>query len=114
MRLTNRHIGVAKDIQSGSCHYARVVAHYRHHADADEAVFQSYAVKVTATLDGARVSSLLGAGGVANARAGILKATDAAIEPVLAEMDAARVSVRSAVDTPGEVEKLDGACGEGI
>ena len=110
MRLTNRHIGVAKDIQSGSCHFARVVAHYRHHAVADEAVFQSYATKVAATLESAPVSSFLGSVGAANPPDSILKAAHAAIEPVLADMDAARISVRSNVDTPAEIKELTGSC----
>lgn len=108
MRLTNRHIGVAKDIQSSSCRFAK--AHYRHHADADEAVFQRYVLKVTATLSDARASSLIGSGDTAPAPASIPKAVDAVIEPVLADMDAARTSARLAVDTPGEIERLDGAC----
>jgi hypothetical protein len=114
MRLTSRHIGVAKDIQSSSCRFARIVAHYRHHADADEAVFQRYVLKVTAALSETRASLLSGSDGAADAQAGILEAADAVIEPVLAEMDAARASARLAVDTPGKVEKLDSACGEGI
>ena len=50
MRLTNRHIGIARDIPEGSCRFARISAHYRHHAEADEAVFQRYVLKLTATL----------------------------------------------------------------
>jgi hypothetical protein len=114
MRFTNRHIGVAKDIQSNSCHFAGIVAHYRHHADADEAVFQRYVLKVTATLSDARASSLIGATDTAHVPASIPEAVNTAIEPVLADMDAARISARVAVDTPSEVEKLDDACSDGI
>jgi hypothetical protein len=70
------------------------VAHYRHHADADEAVFQRYVLKVTAALSETRASLLSASDGAADAQAGILEAADAVIEPVLAEMDAARASAR--------------------
>jgi len=59
MRLTNRHIGVARDIPAGSCRLARIAAHYRHHAEADQAVFQRYVLKVTAVLSAARMSALI-------------------------------------------------------
>jgi hypothetical protein len=61
MRLTNRHIGVAADIPRGSCRFARIAAHYRHHAEADQEVFQRYVLKVTTILGEAQMSALIAA-----------------------------------------------------
>jgi hypothetical protein len=113
MRLTNRHIGIAKDIPEGSCRFARISAHYRHHAEADEAVFQRYVLKVTTVLSDA-VPALLAAIGTDNAPVHIPAAVDAVIEPVLASMDADRSAARKAVDTPDEVEKLEAPCNESL
>jgi hypothetical protein len=113
MRLTNRHIGIAKDIPEGSCRFARISAHYRHHAEADEAVFQRYVLKVTTVLSDA-VPALLAATGTDNAPVHIPAAVDAVIEPVLASMDADRSAARKAVDTPDEVEKLEAPCNESL
>lgn len=110
MRLTNRQIGVARDISPDSCLFARVTAHYRHHAEADEAVFQRYVLKVTAALRQAGLSEFMADGGPSN----IPAAVDAVVEPLLADMDSARTAVRKAVDTPGEVEKLEAPCGESL
>jgi len=41
-------------------------------------------------------------------------AVNEVIEPVLADMDAARTAARKTVDTPDEVERLDGPCGESL
>ena len=112
MRLTNRHIGVTRDVPEGSCQFARIAAHYRHHAKADEAVFQRYVLKVTAVLNQTGLPALIEAAGPDGAH--IPTAVTAVIEPVLTEMDAARTAARKAVDTPAEVEKLDGPCGESL
>ena len=114
MRLTNRHIGIAKDIPEGSCRFARISAHYRHHAEADEAVFQRYVLKVTATLGESKMAALIATAGPDDAPAHITAAVDAMIEPVLTSMDAARSTERKAVDTPGEVEKLEAPCNESL
>jgi hypothetical protein len=114
MRLTNRHIEIAKDIPEGSCRFARISVHYRHHAEADEAVFQRYVLKLTATLGETKMAALIGTAGPDDAPARITAAIDAMIEPVLTSMDAARSTARKAVDTPGEVEKLEAPCNESL
>jgi hypothetical protein len=114
MRLTNRHIGIARDIPEGSCRFARISAHYRHHAEADEAVFQRYVLKLTATLGKTKMAALIGTAGPDDAPARITAAIDAIIEPVLTSIDAARSTARKAVDTPGEVEKLEAPCNESL
>lgn len=111
MRLTNRHIGVARDIPPGSCRFATITAHYRRHAEADEAVFKRYVLKVTVVLNEARLPALISAAGPDDAPTHIPLAVDAVIEPVLTAMDTARAAARRAVDTPDEVEKLNRPCG---
>jgi hypothetical protein len=114
MRLTNRHIGVANDIPAGSCRFARITAHYRHHADADEAVFQHYVLEVTAVLSRTRMSALMATAGAGAGPAHIPEAVATVIEPVMSDMDAARKAARMAVDTPGEIEKLGGPCDDSL
>jgi hypothetical protein len=114
MRLTNRHIGIAKDIPEGSCRFARITAHYRHHAEADEAMFQRYVLKLTATLGETKMAALIATAGPNYTPARITATIDAMIEPVLAAMDTARSTARKAVDTPGEVEKLEAPCSESL
>jgi hypothetical protein len=94
MRLTNRHIGIARDIPEGSCGFARITAHYRHHAEADEAVFQRYVLKVTAMLGESKMAALIATAGQDNAPARITAAVDAMIEPVLTSMNVARTTAR--------------------
>lgn len=114
MRLTSRHIGIAKDIPGGSCRFARISAHYRHHAEADEAVFQRYVLKVTAVLGQSNMAALIATASPYDAPTRITAAVDVMIEPVLTAMDAARSTARKAVDTPGEVEKLEAPCSESL
>lgn len=108
MRLTDRHIGIAQDIPAGSCRYDRITAHYQHHAEADEAVFQHYVLKLTSVLSATGPAALIASPDDTPGR--IAAAVNAVIEPVLAGMDAARSAARKAIDTPAEVEKIDAAC----
>jgi hypothetical protein len=108
MRLTDRHIGISRDIPAGSCRFAKITAHYQHHAEADEAVFQRYVLKVTSVLSATGTGALIA--GPDDTPGRIAAAVNTVIEPVLADMDAARSAARNAVDTPDEVEKLDAAC----
>ena len=110
MRLTDRHIEVAKDMKSDPCRFQKVVAHYQHHADADMAVFQRYALEVSATLTHLSASSVADAYVTNHPRQNIARIAQTMIEPVLRAMDAARDSEPSAVDTPAEVEELESAC----
>ena len=112
MRLTNRHIGVAGDIPAGSCRFGRIAAHYRHHAEADQAVFQRYVLKVEAVLDELPTPALVAASRAGHGTDHIPAVVDAVIEPVLARMDAARTAARQAVDTPDEVENLEQPCND--
>lgn len=112
LRLTNRHIGISRDIPVGSCRYARITAHYRHHAEADEAVFQRYVLKVTSVLSAAGPAALFAGADYTPAR--ITGAVNTVIKPVLDDMDAARTAARKAVDTPAEIEKLDAPCNDSL
>ena len=112
MRLTNRHIGISRDISARSCRYARITAHYRHHAEADEAVFQRYVLKVTSVLSATGPAALIAGSDDTPAR--ITRAVNAMIEPVLDDMDAARAAARTAVDTPSETEKLNAPCDDSL
>ena len=110
MRLIDRHIEVAKDMKSDPCRFQKVVAHYRHHTDADMAVFQRYALKVSVTLTHLSASSVADAYVTNHPRRNIARIAQTMIEPVLRAMDAARDAEPLAVDTPAEVEELESAC----
>ncbi len=110
MRLTNRHIEIAKDLKPDACRLPKIEAHYRQHADADEAVFQRYVLKVTMTLSQLPGSSFAAAYRAQNPIQHIVRITQAVIEPVLRAMDAARASSRLAVDTPAAIQELETPC----
>jgi hypothetical protein len=112
MRLTNRYIGISRDIPAGSCRFTKITAHYRHHAEADEAVFQRYVLKVTSVLSATGPASLIA--GPDDTPGRIAAAVNAVIEPVLTSMDEARSTARKAVDTPDEVGKLEAPCNQGL
>jgi len=108
MRLTDRRIGVAREKVLVPCQLAAITAHYRRHAEADEAVFRSYVAKVTATLTEGRVLALLAA---TDTEPGHLpERVNGVIEPVLADMDAARAAVPETVDTFSEMKAIEGTC----
>ena len=110
MKLVARHIEVAQELRNDPCKFGKVVAHYQHHAKADEAVFEHYVVLVTAALFHTPAASFTADLGAGSVRKQIAQATQSVIEPVLASMDADRASARSAVDTPAEVSRLEKAC----
>jgi hypothetical protein len=112
MRLTDRHIGVAGDMPTGSCRFARIATHYQHHAKADEALFQGYVLKVIAALSEADPATLIAGSDDTPAR--ITAAVNAVVKPVLAGMDTNRDAARKAVDTPAEVEKLEAPCDDSL
>ena len=110
MKLVGRHIEVAQELRNDPCKFSKVIAHYQHHAEADEAVFERYVVLVTAALSHMPAASFVADLGAGSTRKQIAQATQSVIEPVLASMDADRASARSAVDTPAEVSGLEKAC----
>jgi hypothetical protein len=76
--------------------------------------FSATRLKLTATLGETKMAALIGTADADDAPARITAAIDAMIEPMLASMDAARSAARKAVDTPGEVEKLEAPCNESL
>jgi hypothetical protein len=112
MRLTDRHIEVAEDLKKDACRFRKIMAHYRHHADTDAALFERYVVNVTTTLGHLSESSFASAYDNDRPKQAITLIANDAIEPVLSEMDAERAALPSSVDTPEEVEKMEGTCTE--
>jgi len=112
MRLTDRQIGVVGDMPTGSCRFTRIATHYQHHAEADEALFQGYVLKVIAALSEADPATLIA--GSNDTPAHITAAVNAVVKPVLADMDTNRGAARKAVDTPAEVEKLEAPCDDSL
>lgn len=112
LQLTERHIEIAQEIKNDACRFRKIAAHYRHHADSDAEVFKRYVVKVTTTLGHLSRSSFAKAYENDKPRQAIALIAQDAIEPILDEMDAERAALSSLVDTPQEVEKLEGTCSE--
>jgi len=110
LRLTNRHIEVAQDFKNDPCRFPKMVAHYRHHADADKAAYERYLPELNAALAQMPASSLADAYHTEHPKASIARVAKDAIKPVLDAMDAGRESMRQAVDTPAEVQELEGGC----
>ncbi len=112
MRLTDRHIEIAQDIKDDACRFPKIAAHYRHHADSDAAMFEHYVVQVTTTLGHLPTLSFAKALDNENPRQAIAQIFKKAIDPILDQMDLDRAALPSQVDTPEEVEKLEGTCSE--
>lgn len=110
LKLANRHIEVAQELRNDPCKFAKVVAHYQRHAEADEAVFERYVVRATATLLHTPASSFVVGSAAGSVRKQIALAVQSIIEPVLTAMDADRASVRKTVDTLAEVNRMETAC----
>jgi hypothetical protein len=108
LKFTNRHIEVAQVLRDHPCKFARVVAHYQRHAEANEAVFARSAV--TATLSHAPATSFFGDLPAGYSRNQIVLAVQSIIEPVLTAMNADRASARGEVDTPAEVTLRESVC----
>ncbi len=112
IRLTDRHIDIAQDMKDDTCRFPKILAHYRHHADSDAVMFERYVVKMTTTLGHLSRSSFAKAYESDKPKEAIVLIAQGAIEPILDEMDVDRAALQSQVDTPEEVEKLEGACSE--
>jgi hypothetical protein len=114
LRLADRRIEVAQDLTGDPCRFPKIMAHYRHHAEADAAVFQRYSLKVAETLVDLSEAAFAGAYGAENPRPDILRLTQTMIEPVLRALNADREAAREAVDHPAEVRELEAACSDHI
>jgi hypothetical protein len=110
LRLTDRHIEVAQDFRNDPCRFPKMVAHYQHHADADKAAYQRYVPEVNAALAQMPASSLGDAYHAEHPKESIGRVAEDAIKPALDAMNIGRESMRQAVDTPAEVQELEGVC----
>jgi hypothetical protein len=110
LKLTHRRIEVAQELRDDPCKFAIVVAHYQRHAEADEAVFERYIVRVTATLSHTPTAAFVTDPVAGSTRKQIALAVQSIIEPVLTAMEADRASVGKTVDTPAEVNRLESVC----
>jgi len=112
LKLADRHIEVAQELKNDPCQFDKVEAHYRHHADADKAIFERYVGRVAAALSHTQAAFFVAGVGSGSATADIARATQSVIESVLAPMDADRAAARAAVDTPAEVSRLEKVCAD--
>ncbi|MDQ2763049.1 MAG: hypothetical protein M3Y22_06025 [Pseudomonadota bacterium] len=110
MQLTNRRIEVAQELKDDPCKFTKVVTHYHHHADADQAIFERYVRLVTATLSHTPATAFVADLAAASVGERIARTVQSIIEPVLASMDTDRISARKAVDTAAEVSRLESVC----
>ena len=111
IKLFDRHIEVGRDMQRDSCRFAAIVAHYKRHAEADERFFGDYVRAVTAALEGVKIPPLSSDGELIDSdMAKINQAIRLVVEPVLEGMDSARKAAIATVDSPGEIQRLEGAC----
>ena len=110
MKLVTRHIEVAQELKDDPYKFGKVIAHYKHHAEVDEGVFERYVLLMTAALSHTPATAFIANLGAGSVRKQIAQATQAVIEPVLASMDADRAAARATVDTPAEVSGLETAC----
>jgi hypothetical protein len=110
LKLTDRHIEVAQELRDDPCKFAKVVAHYQRHAEADGAVFDGDVMRVTTTLSHTPAASFVADLAAGSGRKQIALAVQSIIKPALTAMHVDRASVPKMVDTPAEMNRLEKAC----
>lgn len=113
LRLTERRIQIAHDLESAQCRDDAIILHYRNHANADDVVFGTFARTITNRLDLlARSDTPLGIPGTGAFLTPLRDAARQIIEEALPELKAERAAARASVDTPLEIERLSDACSQ--
>ena len=105
------HIGLAKDIFNGACREA-ALAHYRRHAEAEEAEFTQFAHEVKGAIEREYVKSPLSPAEMPpeQYRTMVLDYTRSLLNRDLARFDARRQAKRGAIDSQGAARALEAAC----
>jgi hypothetical protein len=111
--LASRHIEVEREMASDTCRYGAVLAHYQHHAEADEATFRQYVAIATTDLSRVPLPKLLRSESAAGPNVeSIARTLRSNLRPVLVAMDTARKKNWDEVDSPAEIRRLRAPCGD--
>jgi hypothetical protein len=110
--LASRHIEIGRDMVSDSCRFGAVLAHYQHHAEADEATFRHYVAIATTDLSQVPLPKLLRSESAAGPNSeSIARTLESNLKPVLVAMGTARKKNWDEVDSPAEIRRLRAPCG---
>jgi hypothetical protein len=109
--LASRHIEIGRDMVSDSCRFGAVLAHYQHHAEADEATFRHYVAIATTDLSQVPLPKLLRSESAAGPNSeSIARTLESNLKPVLVAMGTARKKNWDEVDSPAEIRRLRAPC----
>jgi hypothetical protein len=109
--LASRHIEIEREMASDPCRFGAVLAHYQHHAEADEATFRHYVAIATTDLSRVPLPKLLRGEGAAGPNSeSIARTLKSNLKPVLVAMDTARKKTWDEVDSPAEIRRLRAPC----
>ena len=110
MGLFDRQIELAGDLPEGRCLYRAALSHYRHHAEADDAIFSRYARLAAWALHTTPTRQITGTNpspaDTDKIKLNIESIVEQALSPFTNDRDAAQTSV----DTPDEVDRLAHGC----
>ena len=114
VRLADRRIEVAREMQKQQCRFNAVLDHYRKKAEADKAVFASYVTAIQNALLAAPVPPVEteGSAGFGAVRQSLERWVKAIVTPNLQSLHLARVSAFRALDTEGEFQRISTACSQ--
>lgn len=103
LALADRHIEIASDLKHDTCVFPNALAHYRHHAEADERSFAKFAATVPSRIQEALADEAPGApAGKETLRWNV----GTAFDKVLRILDRSRQQAQAAVDSVSEVDRL--------